>query len=595
MSAPKWKDALPAPQPGARLLEAWFTTFDQPDAGLLVEHILPSLLGLSHTPTQDLQERGLFFGELGTMLEVLRGRLSVISSPPRTKQERGQYPWLWRYVSHFTVGSNGPAVQHAKLWAFHWKSDKEEHLELHVSSTNLTTSALKDQIQAGWRTSLQLEQRPTQANRRSWGDLIPFIESLGTSAGDVATMRLERLVVLLSRAICPKDVTFIASIPGGKSATRQLQEFNASEVHVLAPTIGEWNNKTLSAWSSDIGISPRKIHLKWISRQHPWADGNKWALSKTACEALNNSGVQLQCLPDKVGFTESHPDEDRRWSHAKLYLFRRGQQRYLLVTSANWSESAWGAGKKPPRNFELGVVFKPQWRELEDIGSAFSGDADPFCIEEERKLEEAKLQWAESSWDGKHIKLRARSTDSSTEITVTIVFSDQSERHLSLASNSSTLPWTSAQHTPQTARFMQGSEALEVPILDLRSPTDFAITPLPEVDPALSDKLREAFLLQRYGGPAVEADPVSRLFAASPLPSISAPTADYSVQAWLDARAAFNVIDSWRAALAEARSDISLFERVRLDGEELCALYERRRNVAAALAAEELRWCLAEK
>ena len=127
------------------------TSFDQPDAGLLVEHLLPSLLGASYSLSQDLQERTLFFGELGTALEVLHGRLTIISSPPRSAREDSQYPWLWRYVSRFIVGAKSRAVQHAKLWAFHWKVNDEEHLELHVSSTNLTTSAFKAQLQTARR------------------------------------------------------------------------------------------------------------------------------------------------------------------------------------------------------------------------------------------------------------------------------------------------------------------------------------------------------------------------------------------------------------------------------------------------------------
>ena len=79
------------------------TSFEQPDAGLLVEHLLPSLLGGGYSLSQELQERTLFFGELGTALERLHGRITVISSQAVWAREAPQYPWLWRYVSHFTV------------------------------------------------------------------------------------------------------------------------------------------------------------------------------------------------------------------------------------------------------------------------------------------------------------------------------------------------------------------------------------------------------------------------------------------------------------------------------------------------------------
>ncbi len=64
---------------------------------------------------------------------------------------------------------------------------------------------------------------------------------------------------------------------------------------------------------------------------------------------------------------------------------------------------------------------------------------------------------------------------------------------------------------------------------------------------------------------------------------------------WLDARAAFNVVDKWRAALAEAAGDPVLIERVRLDGEELHSLYARRKGPPAGLVAEELSWRLDEE
>ena len=75
----------------------------------------------------------------------------------------------------------------------------------------------------------------------------------------------------------------------------------------------------------------------------------------------------------------------------------------------------------------------------------------------------------------------------------------------------------------------------------------------------------------------------------------SAPGADYSVQAWLDARAAFGVVDKWRAARDEAKTDADLLEKIRLDGDELWALYAKRGEIALDLVAEELSWHLSEK
>lgn len=356
------------------------TSFEQPDAGLLVEHLLPSLLSSNHSLSQDVQERNLFFGELSTALETLHGRLTVISSPPRGAREDSQYPWLRRYVDHFIVGSEARAVQHAKLWAFHWKVNGEEVLELHVSSTNLTSSAFKNQLQAGWQVTLRLGE-VSESTRRTWGELIPFLDALGASAGAEAATRLKRLGELLGRVACPEGVTFVASMPGKKSAARQLAKFEPSEIHVLAPTIGEWDKKTLDAWIDDVGVTPKKVHLKWISESHPWAKELGWSLSKAAYEILKSHGVQRDCLPNEARFTDLHHDDDKRWSHAKLYLLRTRGKRRLLVSSANWTASAWGAGRTPPRNFELGVVFESEWMDLEGFNEPFDPpNTVPFLV-----------------------------------------------------------------------------------------------------------------------------------------------------------------------------------------------------------------------
>ena len=574
------------------------TSFEQPDPGLLVEHLLPSLLGGSYSLSHELQERTLFFGELGTALEMLHGRLTVISSPPRAAREDSQYPWLWRYVSHFIVGAESRAVQHAKFWAFHWKVNDREYLELHVSSMNLTIAAFKAQMQAGWLVMLPLGERASERTRRTWGDLVPFLEALGASAGDVAATRIQRLVMLLGRVECPADLTFVASIPGQKCAARQFERFEPSEIHVLTPTIGEWSDRTLAAWSADAGVVPGKIHLKWISEQHPWTATSGWALSTAARETLESNGVQLECIPIEARFTEQHREADPRWSHAKLYLLRSGQKRRLLVTSANWSSAAWGAGKDAPHNFELGVLFESQWTKLEALGEPFDPpDTVPFCVDRTNEEDnESALEWAEASWDGRRILLRARSSNLDSPITALVTFMGSSEEGILLVDCAAVMPWKDPEHTPLTARFTQGTGMLAVDVLDLRSPTEFAETPLPEVDPAVAKALREAFLLQRYGGLVVDPETIPGLGGAGSQRTVAGlAAADYSVQAWLDARAAFNVVDQWRAALAEAAGDPVLIESVRLDGEELHSLYARRKGAAAGLVAEELSWRLDEE
>jgi hypothetical protein len=153
----------------------------------------------------------------------------------------------------------------------------------------------------------------------------------------------------------------------------------------------------------------------------------------------------------------------------------------------------------------------------------------------------------------------------------------------------------SGASTPLTAQFTQRYDMLEVDVLDLRPHNEFVQTPLPEVDPAVAKALREAFLLQRYGGPIVDPEIISDQGAAHRSPAVGAQVADYSVQAWLTARATFNVVDQWRGALADAADDPVLIERVRLDGEELHSLYARRKDPAVRIVVEELGWRLKEE
>jgi hypothetical protein len=285
-----------------------------------------------------------------------------------------------------------------------------------------------------------------------------------------------------------------------------------------------------------------------------------------------------------------------RYSAFSIPIWKRKRtgRGYLLVTSANWSVAAWGAGKIAPHNFELGVLFESDWTELEALREPFDPpDTCPFCVDRTDEEEnESALEWAEASWDGKRILLRERSSDFDTPITALVTFMGSLDEGISLVDGAAVMPWNDPEHTPLTARFTQDTEMLEVDVLDLRPPTKFAETPLPEVDPAVAKALREAFLLQRYGGPVVDPETIPGLGGAHRSLAVGAPAADYSVQAWLDARAAFHVVDQWRAALAEAAGDPVLIERVRLDGEELHSLYARRNGPAAGLVVEELGWRL---
>jgi hypothetical protein len=571
------------------------TSFEQPEASLLVEHLLPSLLGLYHAPTLDYGERNGFFGELCTTLERLHTRLTVISSPPQDLRRDPQYPWIWRYVSHFRVGRERHAVQHAKLWAFHWRIGEEEHVELHVSSTNLTLSAFRAQLQAGWRVILPLERRPSRELRRTWGDLIPFLGALGTAAGDVASQRLQSLIALLSRARCPEGITFVASVPGQKGPSRQLARLRATHLHILVPTVGDWNVDTLTDWFADTGIPAKRTCLKWIAGTHPWAAASGWVLTPAAKESIERAGAKLHCLPDDIQLADQHRDGDPRWGHAKLYLLLAGQKRWLLVTSANWSTSAWGAGKLAPRNFEIGVLFRSSWTGFEPHRTSFSPpETTPFCIDRtETEFCGSALVWAEVRWDGEVISILARSTDQVAPIEAVVTFSNGSEGAVTLVDGGALMPWNDLRHPPCVAKCTQGAGVLVVDVVDLRSSTKFAESPLPEVDPTKDQALREAFLLQRYNGPVMDIDSIFGTGNDGKAANGTASEADYSVLAWIQSRAAFKVVDAWRTAL-DATSDDATREWIYADGRGLQAIFQRRKTHGDRLAADEIAWRLGE-
>ena len=147
-----------------------------------------------------------------------------------------------------------------------------------------------------------------------------------------------------------------------------------------------------------------------------------------------------------------------------------------------------GRREESAAQLELGVIFESEWTELEALGGAFDPpDTSPFCVDRNNEEDDQfKLEWAEASWDGKRILLRARSSNLDTPITTLVTFTGSSDEGISLVNGAAAMPWKDPEHTPLTARFTQGTEMLAVDVLDLRPPTAFAQTLLPEVDPAVA-------------------------------------------------------------------------------------------------------------
>ena len=175
-----WESLLCTDMAGCVLKAALFTSYDRPDGRLLAEHLLPLLLNLSREPQGEGNERQYFLVELHERLKQLHDKLVIVSSATREEPEDPQnpeadegraYPWIWRSIRSLTVGSSGKAVQHAKLWLLHWGANDEgiEHLEIVVSSANLTPAAFKGQLQAAWRACIELRPQRSEVRLRGWG------------------------------------------------------------------------------------------------------------------------------------------------------------------------------------------------------------------------------------------------------------------------------------------------------------------------------------------------------------------------------------------------------------------------------------------
>ncbi len=651
-----WESLLDTDAPqGCSLKAALFTTYDGADERLLVEHLLPLLLKLGHESESEGKERQYFLLELDRRLKELHDRLVVVSSTVREEDaephegDSSTYGWIWRSIRHLTVGSQRKAVQHAKLWLLHWgaaDAGGSEFLEVVVSSANLTMSAFKGQVQAAWRACVELEPRKADARLRTWGILPDFLGALADSAraADGFTPFLE----LLARAECPGGVSFVASVPGthsrqdlrrtpwgaaglGTIAPRGKATVTAS---ILSPYVGSWTEDALRRWCTHFGGSPANVQLVWIDKDHPWARAKRWLLPKTTLTALTKSKATLLHLrfaaddPDDTDLMhEEHRAADDRWSHAKVYALRRGTSLRLLVTSANFSTSAWGSeggdGELTIENFELGVCLdRASWR-FGDL-APFANTKDAATVADAPGRSSSAISWAQAAWDGRHVKVECR-CEAKSDLSGRIVAGKEST-HASAWTvaadgrlRKATVPWATTKGVPAVACLTCGDETVTVPIFDAR-PSDDRETSVPyEVEENAAEAMRDLLLFEQYGG-RIAPDDDGHEDDSDDGEATNADGADvrtgrdddhdqvetgrpesYGVPAFVDARRHLGVVDNWAGRVKRvSRPETDELERhcLRRDGERLIAAFERqaaRDNGGgsgsargAHLAAEEL-------
>ncbi|MBB5045953.1 hypothetical protein HNR60_000688 [Rhodopseudomonas rhenobacensis] len=644
MDAIGWESLLrtDAP-PECTLLRALFTTYDRADERLLVEHALPLFLKLGHEPGGEGAERHYFLIELDCRLRQMHDRIVVISSNTRDEPADEEvvdsaYQWIWRSIRHLTVGSRGRAVQHAKLWLLHWRSPTgTEYLEIVVSSANLTLAALRGQLQAAWRTLIELRAQSSGARRAGWGILTDFVVELASSAGDPHS--LDHFVELLGRSDCPEGVSFVASVPGSHSrADLRHTPWGAAglakitpagngptSVSIMAPYVGSWNSDALDQWCSSFGGMPKKLRLVCIGKDHPWQ--RHWLLPAASLSALLKSGASLIRLRRDPAaqhrsdaFHERHRKEDDRWSHAKLYHFRRGNSRRLLVTSANFSMAAWGKsdhGALTIENFELGVcIEQAEWpfEHLERFGDA----NDIATVANLATRSTPTITWAQAAWDGRQIKVECRCRAPS-ELSGELCTGTETTRFAGWARLDTTndlyranIPYAAEWLSPFVIGLACNDERLRIPIFDERQLAEREITLLPEVDEALMQSLRDQLLFEEYGGGIApddqDLDPLGGdIVDQLPIDEDdieatgAGPSDSYAVPAFVIARRHLAVVDSWSGAVRElSKRQEEDFRRVHLrrDGELLvnALLRQAERDgtsgktcaLGAGLAAEEM-------
>ncbi len=530
-----WESLLHTDAPAACSLQAaLFTTYDRPDDRLFAEHLLPFLLKLDRGPHDGGAERQYFLLELDERLKQLHDRLVVVSSTARDERgaaeegESGSYGWIWRSIRQLTVGRHGKAVQHAKLWMFHWRAagtNGAEYLEIVVSSANLTGAAFRRQLQGAWRACVELQPRGSAARLARWGVLPDFLQELARQAGDAE--RLVPFVKLLARAGCPEGVSFVASVPGtysrqelgraswGAAGLREIMPPGRGTVRVaiLSPFIGSWNADALRGWCATFKGSPDRLELVWIDRHHPWVE--RWLLPEATWRTLTQTGATLLRLRHEPNnrdetdpFHEEHRPEDDRWGHAKAYLLQRGTSRRVLVTSANFSPAAWGRrngdGGLTIENFELGVcVEQAAW----PFGELMAFDTGQNAATEPAQptRDAALITWARAVWDGTRVDIDFRcevgrqlvgTLEGRAEPTTITGWTADAEGHL----RSAHVPWADSERPPSLARLTCEQQTVIAAVFDERPMRDRENTVPPEVDPDASQAMRDELLFEQYGG-----------------------------------------------------------------------------------------------
>lgn len=611
-SGPEWIDPIGdeiADRRVGSVQAALLTTYDPPDATVLVEELLPRWFCLNREMSSDDAANRFFLVELEAELQRRRGNLAVFASPAVLGPDSRH--WIWSHVARHFVGARGPVVQHAKLWLLSRVDDTgTERLDIHVSSTNLTRSAIREQVQAGFRCLVPLDRRESRNALRSWGTLASFLQELGNHAGPAGAAAVVPWLRRFARCRCPDDVSFIASVPGmhrgsdwGVRALGKALRLPArTEVDILVPTVGSWTKDQVKSWAKAVGTLARRVGLAWITKGHPWA--KNWELPGPVVAALESSGVALLALgeedeDERRRLHRSFVKYDERWPHAKVYWFERGASPRVLVTSANWSPSAWGifttGNQLYIKNFELGALLTAEKRPLRTLKEM---TAPPATVYRAHDIE-GTAPWAHATFDGRRLVVQiVKEEVAPREILVMGPNDDQLRLKVNWRTTDGLLQavlnrvWKAP---PSAVAILLKGAKHWLAVQDLRSAEEFPEQPLnrpPGIEEGELKRLRARLLEERYGGKLMEDyehSPNGRPSSAK----LVAPVCDYAVWLLDEARHVFGVIDTW-VATHTLMERCDMRDAIERDGRELLRLWRdeikanSRRKGALTVACDEL-------
>lgn len=616
MQKPRWVDIVEGDWDidlDSQVHSALLTTYEPPNGDFLIEELFPSWFGLDNKKSSN--DDTSFVSQVRVMdaLKARRDRIAIFfSSTPQGEEAKH---WVWSHLRTYPVGSTESMTQHSKLWMLHRiRSDGSEWLDLRVSSTNLTQSALDGQLQSGIRIVAKLDAKPQQENLRSWGILSDFLRELAKHSGPEGQAGVAPFLALLSRATAPKGVQFIASVPGKHSGAAwgvrslgaALKRPGALETDIFVPTVGRWRTKELRAWCAALGVQPKNIRLAWIRDGHEWT--SKWAMPSEALNSVKEVGAQVVTAPTGEGFPRKKlhnefVDEDKRWSHAKVYWFGRGPKMQALVTSANWSTSAWGRVEKDHlkiENFELGVLFPVSARPLSDSPAL----KKPPAIRDEDDRNDDPGTWAYATFDGKRLTIYLRTA---RPLPKKIVVTDVNQRtevvpvswRQTANLHTSILPWAQKVVPSFISLFFSDGENRWVSILDLRASQDAEKTPLSRPMGLSGEELKRmlaALLEEHYGGEPLETITLSGNGKINSKTAEGSVPHGYGVEALELGRKLTAIVDAWAEAIDDAKIKglKDLRERVVRDGRRMLDAWRTEigaqgpRAIPLAIAADDL-------